>query len=57
MLVNPFAYFDNNGELAGGEPEIFRLLGRLNGFKPTFYMEKGWVGFDADGKVWGNMGK
>ncbi len=45
-----------DGELTGGEPSIFRLLAKLNEFTPTFYMEKGWVGFDEDGRVWGNIG-
>ncbi len=55
MPVSPFNYF-RDGELTGGEPSIFRLLGEINGFTPTFYMEKGWVGFDEDGRVWGNIG-
>ncbi len=57
MPVNPFVFLEDDGSVAGGETAIFKLLGRINGFTPTFYQENGWVGFDKDGKVWGNMGK
>ncbi len=55
MPVSPFVYFRDE-ELVGGEPAIFRLLAEINEFIPTFYMEKGWIGFDDDGRVWGNIG-
>ncbi len=55
MPVSPFVYFRDE-KLTGGEPLIFMLLGELNDFTPTFYKEKGWVGFDEDGRVWGNIG-
>ncbi len=56
LYVMPFVYQNEQGEVIGGEPSVFKTLAEINGFKPYFYMENTWFEFDANGNIVGTLG-